>query len=96
MIGYLSISCEGNSVVGATGHLCHTLAKEVSRHQGRGQSVVGGPIAQLAVAIVAPSKHLSIYIAAGKLLFMLSQWLIFYQQIRSSRHMIYSREKTSG
>lgn len=45
MIGYLSISCEGNSVVGATGHLGHTLAKEVGGHQSRGQSVVGGPIA---------------------------------------------------
>lgn len=45
MKGYLSISCEGNSVVGATGHLGHTLAKEVGGHQSRGQSVVGGPIA---------------------------------------------------
>lgn len=78
MISYLSISCEGNSVVGATGHLCHSLVKEVGGHQGRGQSVVGGPIAQLAVAIVSPSKHFSIYTAASKLSFMLSQWLIFY------------------
>lgn len=70
---YLSISCEGNSVVGATGHLCHSLAKEIGGDQGRSQSVVGGSIAKLAVAIVAPSKHLSIYIAARKLSFMLSQ-----------------------
>lgn len=60
MIGYLSISCEGNSVVGATGYFCHSLAEEVSRHEGRSQSMVGGPIAQLAVAIVAPSKNLSV------------------------------------
>ena len=67
-INHLSISCSGDSVVGATGHLCHPLAQEVGGHQGRGQSVVGGPIAKLAVAIVAPGKHLSIYKAEGKLL----------------------------
>lgn len=78
MIGYLSISCEGNSVMGATGHLCHSLVKEVGGYKGRGQSVVGGPIAQLAVAIVSPGKYLSIYTATGKLSFRLSQWLIFY------------------
>lgn len=65
-------------MVGATGHLCHSLAEEVGGHEGRGQSVVGGPIAQLAVAIVAPGKHLSIYTAASKLSFMLSQWLMFH------------------
>lgn len=78
VIRYLSISREGNSVVGAAGHLRHSLAKEVGGHERRGQAVVGGPIAQLAVAIVAPSKHLSIYTAANKLSFVLSQWLIFY------------------
>lgn len=57
---YLSVSCEGDSVVGATGHLCHSLAQEVGGHQGRDEPMVGGPIAQLTVAIVAPSKHLSI------------------------------------
>lgn len=65
-------------MVGATGHLCHSLAKEVGGHQGGGQSVVGGPIAQLAVAIVAPSKDLSIYVTSGKLSLVLFQWLIFY------------------
>lgn len=44
-IKYLSISCQGNSVVGATGHLCHSLAKEVCGNQGRGQSMIGGSIA---------------------------------------------------
>lgn len=65
-------------MVGATGHLCHSLVKEVGGHQGWGQSVVGGPIAELAVAIVAPGKHLSVYIAPGNLILMLSQWLMFY------------------
>lgn len=48
-------------MVGATGHLRHSLAEEVGGDQGRGQSMVGGPVTQLAVAIVAPSKHLTIY-----------------------------------
>lgn len=51
-------------MVGPTGHFCHSLTEEVGGHQGRGQSMVGGPIAKLAVAIVAPSKHLSIYTAS--------------------------------
>lgn len=76
-------------MVRATGHLCHSLAKEVGGYQRRGQSMVGGAITELAVAVVAPSKHLSICRAAGKLLFMLSQWLIFYEEISSS-HIIYS------
>lgn len=49
--------------MGATGHLDHFLTQEVSGHEGRGQAVVGGAIAQLAVAIVAPGKNLSIYTA---------------------------------
>ena len=61
MTAYLSVGGEGNGVVGATGHLRHSLAEEVGGHEGRGQSVVGGSIAQLAVAIVAPGKNLSIY-----------------------------------
>lgn len=66
-------------MVGAAGHLRHSLAEDVGGHQGRGQTVVGGPVAQLAVAVVAPSKHLSIYAAAaGKLSLMLSEWLMFY------------------
>lgn len=52
--------------MGATGHLRHPLAEQVGGHEGGGQPVVGGPVAQLAVAIVTPSKHLSIYEAAGK------------------------------
>lgn len=75
---YLSISCEGNSVVGATGHFCHSLAEEISGHQGRGQPVVGGAISELAVAIVAPGIHFSIYTATSASLLMLSQKLIFY------------------
>jgi len=70
-LAYLSICGEGNSVVGATSHLCHSLAKEVGGHQSRDQSMVGGPISQLAVAIVAPGKYFTIYRAVGKLLFML-------------------------
>ena len=46
--------------MGAAGHLRHPLAEEVGGDQGRGQAVVGGPVAQLAVAIVAPRVHLSI------------------------------------
>lgn len=65
-------------MVGATGHLCHSLAKEVGGHEGRGQSMVGGPIAQLAVAIVAPCKNLSIYKTVGKLFYQVVSWLIFY------------------
>lgn len=56
-------------MVGATGHLGHPLAQEVGGHEGGGQSVVGGAIAQLAVTVVAPSKDLSIYRAADKLFF---------------------------
>lgn len=74
----LSISREGNSVVGATGHFCHSFAEEVGGHQGRGQPVVGGPVSQLAVAIVAPGIHLSICAAAGTGLATLSQELMFY------------------
>lgn len=69
-------------MVGATGHLCHSLAKEVCGDQGRGQSVVGGSVAQLAVAIVAPGINLSICTAEGKVPAMLAQWLMFYQQIK--------------
>lgn len=65
MMRYLSISSEGNGVVGATCHLCHSLAQEVSWHEGRGQPMVGGAVAQLAVTIVAPRINLSIYIAVG-------------------------------
>lgn len=57
-------------MVGATGHLGHPLAQEVGGHEGRGQSVVGGAIAQLAVTVVAPSKDLSIYRAVDKLFFV--------------------------
>lgn len=60
---YLPIGCQGNRVVGATGHFYHSLTQKVSGHEGRGQAVVGGAIAQLAVAIVAPGKNLSIYSA---------------------------------
>lgn len=58
-------------MVGATGHLDHFLAQEVGGHEGRGQAVVGGAVAQLAVAIVSPGKNLSVY-TAGK-----SFWLCF-------------------
>lgn len=63
---YLSITCESYGVVGATGHFCHPLVDEVGGDQGGGQTMVGGPISQLAVAIVAPGKHLPIYTASGK------------------------------
>lgn len=62
---YLSITCEGDSVVGTTGHLRHSLAEEVGGNKGRSQSVVVGPIAQLAITIMAPSINLSIYRADG-------------------------------
>lgn len=48
-------------MVGSTGHLYHSLTQKISGHEGRGQAMVGGAIAQLAVAIVAPGKNLSIY-----------------------------------
>lgn len=70
MIDYLSISRQGNSVMGATGHLCHSLAEEVGGHEGRGQPMIGGSITQLAVAVVSPSKHLSIYIAVDQQTFI--------------------------
>lgn len=60
---YLSIGCQGNGVVGSTGHLYHSLTQKVSGHEGRDQAMVGGAIAQLTVAIVAPGKNLSIYTA---------------------------------
>lgn len=50
-------------MVGSTGHLYHSLTLKVSGHEGRGQAMVGGAIAQLAVAIVAPGKNLSVYTA---------------------------------
>lgn len=84
MTGYLSINREGNGVVGATGHLCHSLAQQVGGNQGRVQAVVGGAVAQLAVAVMAPSKHLSVCGAAGTLSFMSSQWFMFCHSIRSS------------
>lgn len=74
MTGYLSIRCEGNSMVGATGHISHSLTKEVGGHESRGQSVVGRSIAQLAVTIVAPSKNFSIYKAVDK--YFISKWLL--------------------
>lgn len=67
-------------MMGATGHLGHPLAQEVGGYQGRGEPMVGGAVAQLAVAIVTPSEHLSICKgAAGKVVSMLTQWLMFYQ-----------------
>ena len=68
---YLSITCEGDSVVGTTGHLRHSLAEEVGGNKGRSQSVVVGPIAQLAITIMAPSINLSIYRAVRKLFFQI-------------------------
>lgn len=50
-------------MVGSTGHLYHFFTQKVSGHEGRGQAMVGGSIAQLAVAIVAPGKNFSIYTA---------------------------------
>lgn len=64
--------------MGATGHLDHFLTQKVGGHEGRGQAVVGGTIAQLAVAIVSPGKNLSIYIAGKSTL--LFKWLIFYKE----------------
>lgn len=64
-ISHLSISGQSYSVVRTTGHFCHSLVQKVGGHQGRGQAMVGGPIAQLAVSIVAPGENLSIYMKAG-------------------------------
>lgn len=71
--------------MGTTGHFCHSLAEEVGGNQGGCEAMVGGAISQLAVTIVPPRKHLSICMgtASGKPL-MLSQWLMFYVQIRRS------------
>ena len=63
----LSIGGEGDGVVGAAGHLHHLLVEEVGGDQGRYQPVVGGPVAQLAVAIVAPGKHLPICMGGEEL-----------------------------
>lgn len=60
MAAHLSVGSQGDGVVGAAGHLRHLLVQEVGGHEGGGQSVVGGPVAQLAVAVVAPSEHLPI------------------------------------
>lgn len=49
-------------MMGATGDLVYSLINEVGGHQGRDQAVVGGAIPQLAVAIMAPGKHLSLCI----------------------------------
>lgn len=74
---YLSVTGQSYGVVGATGHFCHPLVDEVGGDQCGDQTMVGGPISKLAVAIVAPGKHLPIYRATGKISFMLSEWLIF-------------------
>lgn len=68
MAAHLSVSSQGDGVVGAAGHLRHLLVQEVGGHEGGGQSVVGGPVAQLAVAVVAPSEHLPICRAVDRLL----------------------------
>ena len=60
---YLSVGSEGDGVVRATGHLRHPLVEQVSGDLGWGQAMVGGPISQLAVAVVSPGKHLSVYTA---------------------------------
>lgn len=78
----LSITGEGDGVVGAAGHFCHSLVKEVGWYQGRGQTMVGGPISQLAVAIVAPGVNLTIYTAARTRCFMLVQWLFINENIK--------------
>lgn len=71
MVAHLSLGSQGDGVVGAAGHLRHLLAEEVGGHEGGSQSVIGGPVAQLAVAVVAPSKDLPIYRASDRLLSLL-------------------------
>lgn len=44
----------------AARHLGHLLVREVGGDQHRGQSLVGGPVPNLTVAIVTPSKQLSV------------------------------------
>lgn len=65
---HLPVGRQGDGVVRAAGHLRHLLAQEVGGHEGGSQSVIGGPIAQLAVAVVAPSEDLPIYRAVDRLL----------------------------
>ena len=55
----LSIGGEGQGVVRPTGHLFEPLPLQVGGHQCGGGALVGGSIAQLAVAIVAPGVQLS-------------------------------------
>ena len=62
---YLSISGEGDGVVGTTGYFCHSLAEEVGGHQGGGQPMISGPIPQLAITIMTPGKDLTIYTSAN-------------------------------
>ena len=55
----LSIGGEGQGVVRPTGHLFEPLPLQVGGYQCGGGALVGGSIAQLAVAIVAPGVQLS-------------------------------------
>lgn len=52
--------------------------------------MVGGPISQLAVAIVAPGMNLTIYTAARTLCFMLVQWLFINKNIKSGQQQKYT------
>lgn len=51
---------QGHGMVGATCHLCDLPVEQVSRHQHGSHSLVGCPISQLAVAVMAPGKYLSV------------------------------------
>lgn len=68
MAAHLPLGSQGDGVVGAAGHLGHLLAQEVGGHEGGSQSVIGGTVAQLAVAVVAPCKDLPIYRGLDRLL----------------------------
>lgn len=48
-------------VVRTTGHLCDLLIEQAGRHEHWSYSLVGCPVSQLAVTIMAPGKQFSIW-----------------------------------
>lgn len=58
---HLSVLGERHGVMGAARHPGHLLVLQVTADQNGGQSLVGGAVAQLAVAVVAPCKQLTIW-----------------------------------
>lgn len=53
---------QSHRMVGATSHFCDLPIEQVSRHEHGSHSLVGCPISQLAVTVMAPGKQLSIWV----------------------------------